>query len=83
MKKTKKKLNTLDKVLIALAIFLFAFILSTIIIYTYKNWQYDTLITMVLSGCGIETVVTGIIQVAKYKLKGDDKNDTGNDIEDN
>lgn len=81
--KTKKKMNTLDKALIALAIFLFAFILSTIIIYTYKDWQYDTLITMVLSGCGIETVVTGIIQVAKYKLKGDDKNDTGNDIEDN
>ena len=79
----KKKLNTLDKVLIALAIFLFAFIVSTMIIYTAKDWQYDTLVTMVLSGCGIETVVTGIIQIAKYKLKGGNDNDNGNDIEDN
>lgn len=79
----KKRLNNLDKVLIALAIFLFAFVVSSMIIYTIKDWQYDTLITMVLSGGGVEALATAIIQIAKYKHKGDDNNDTGNDIKDN
>ncbi|MBQ6090777.1 MAG: hypothetical protein IJL07_05925 [Lachnospiraceae bacterium] len=79
----KKRLNNLDKVLIALAIFLFAFVVSSMIIYTIKDWQYDTLITMVLSGSGVEVLAAAIIQIAKYKHKGDDNNDTGNDIEDN
>lgn len=79
----KKRLNNLDKVLIALAIFLFAFIVSSMIIYTIKDWQYDTLITMVLSGSGVEVLAAAIIQIAKYKHKGDNNNDTGNDIEDN
>ena len=79
----KKRLNNLDKVLIALAIFLFAFVVSSMIIYTIKDWQYDTLITMVLSGGGVEALAAAIIQIAKYKHKGDNNNDTGNDIEDN
>lgn len=79
----KKRLNNLDKVLIALAIFLFAFVVSSMVIYTLKGWQYDTLITMVLSGGGIEAIATAIIQIAKYKLKGGTDNDTGNDNENN
>lgn len=67
-----KKLNTLDKVLITLALFLFLFITSTVIIYTIKDWQYDTLITMVLGGSGAEIFASAIIQVAKYKHKKDD-----------
>ena len=62
-----KKLNTLDKVLIILALFLFAFIVSTMIIYTIKDWQYDTLITCVLGAGGIETLATAGIQIMKYK----------------
>ena len=65
-----KKLNTLDKVLIGLASFLLAFIIATMIIYTVNGWQFDTLITMVLSGGGLEVLATAIIQVAKYKHKG-------------
>ena len=67
-----KKLNTIDKVLIILASFLFVFVVSTVIIYTIKDWQYDTLITMVLSGGGAEALATAIIQVAKYKHKDND-----------
>lgn len=71
-----KKLNTLDKVLIGLASFLFVFIVSTIMIYTYNGWQYDTLITMVLGGSGVEVFASAIIQIAKYKhKKGDEDND--------
>ena len=62
-----KKLNTLDKVLIILASFLFVFITASVVIYTVKDWQYDTLITMVLSGGGVEAIVAAVIQIAKYK----------------
>ena len=71
-----KKLNTLDKVLLGLASFLFVFIVSTVVIYTYNGWQYDTLITMVLGGSGVEVFASAIIQIAKYKhKKGDEDND--------
>ena len=75
-----KKLNTLDKVLIILASFLFVFIVATVIIYTIKDWQYDTLITMVLSGGGAEALATAIIQVAKYKHK--DKGEENDGVSD-
>lgn len=68
-----KKLNTIDKVLIILASFLFVFIVATIVIYTVKGWQYDALITMVLGGSGVEVFASAIIQVAKYKHKDNDK----------
>ena len=66
------KLNTLDKVLLGLASFLFVFIVTTIVIYTIKDWQYDTLITMVLGGSGVEVFASAVIQVAKYKHKKDE-----------
>lgn len=75
-----KKLNTLDKVLIILASFLFIFIVATVVIYTIKDWQYDTLITMVLSGGGAEALATAIIQVAKYKHK--DKGEENDGVSD-
>lgn len=78
-----KKINTIDKVLIILASFLFLFITATVVIYTIKDWQYDTLITMVLSGGGAEALATAFIQVSKYKHKGGNDDDTGNDNEDN
>lgn len=68
-----KKLNTIDKVLIILASFLFAFIVATMIIYTIKDWQFDTLITCVLGAGGVEAIAGAFIQIAKYKHK--DKGD--------
>lgn len=62
-----KKLKTLDKVLIILGAFLFCFIVASITIYTIKDWPFDTLISMVLGGGGIEIVATAVIQIAKYK----------------
>ena len=79
----KKKLNTIDKVLIILAVFLAMFIISTVVIYTIKGWQYDILISCVLGAGGIEAIAGAFIQIAKYKHKGDDNHDTGNDNEDN
>ena len=74
-----KKLNTLDKVLLGVALFLFVFIVTTIVIYTVKGWQFDTLITCVMGGGGIEVIASAIIQVAKYKHKGGNDDDTGTD----
>lgn len=64
-----KKLNTLDKVLIIVASFLFAFIVATMIIYTYNGWQFDTLITCVLGAGGVESLATAGIQITKYIKK--------------
>lgn len=58
-----KKLNKIDKMLKILASFLFAFIVTTIIIYTYKGWPYDTLITAVLGSSGIEAIIMGFIKI--------------------
>ena len=73
------KLNTLDKVLIILALFLFVFISSTVVIYTIKDWQYDTLITCVLGAGGIEAIAGAFIQIAKYKHKGCTDDESRND----
>ena len=80
----KKKLNTLDKILIVLSVAIFSFVVATMIIYTVKDWQFDTLIQCFLGAGAIESFIMGCIQIAKYfKRKGDDKNDTGNDNESN
>lgn len=74
--KTEK---TLDKVLIILALFLFGFIVATMVIYTINGWQYDTLITMVMGGGGIEVVSTALITIFKYRKGG--KNVTSSSME--
>ena len=75
-----KKMNTLDKVLIILASFLFLFITSTVVIYTVKGWRYDTLITCVMGGGGAEVLATAIIQIAKYKHKDKEVEDGSENI---
>ena len=83
-RRPRKKLNTLDKILIVLSVAVFSFVVATMIIYTVKDWQFDTLIQCFLGVGGLESFIMGGIQIAKYyKRKGDDNNDTGNDIEDN
>ena len=69
-------MNTLDKVLIILASFLFLFIVSTMIIYTLNGWQFDTLITCVLGAGGVESVAGAFIQIAKYKHKGETEDES-------
>lgn len=70
-----KKDKTLDKVLIMLAIFLLSFVIAMIVIYTIKDWPMDTLITMVMSGSGLEVMATAIITITKVKneKKGENK----------
>lgn len=79
MKRIFRNIKTLDKVLIILSIFLFSFIVASIVIYTVNGWPFDTLITMVLGGSGIELISTALIQISKIR-KGDD-NDSDIDID--
>jgi len=60
-------MKTLDKVLIIVGGFLAAFIIATMIIYTYNEWPYDTLIPCVVGGTVIEAINTMIITVSKVK----------------
>ena len=65
-------MKTLDKVLIIVGGFLAAFIIATMIIYTYNGWQYDTLIPCVVGGTVIEAINTMLITISKVK-KGKDE----------
>lgn len=79
-----KKLNNLDKALIAVGIYLILFATASMIIYTVKGWNFDVLITAILSGGGLEAIIGGFIQYGKYKYKDKEtNNDTGNDNESN
>jgi len=60
-------MKTLDKVLIIVGGFLAAFIIATMIIYTYNGWPFDTLIPCVVGGTVIEAINTMIITVSKVK----------------
>lgn len=70
-------MKTLDKVLIAVGIFLAAFIVATVIIYTVNGWPYDVLIPCVLGGGLLETVNTMIITVNKIRRENDAVDDIG------
>ena len=66
-KKKRTPMKTLDKILLIVGIFIALFIITTVIIYTYKDWQYDTLIPCVVGSGILETVNTMLITVHKIK----------------
>lgn len=72
----KKRLNTLDKILLGLAGFLFGFIVSMIVIFCIYQATPDVLIQCVLTAAGSETVITFAIWY--IKKKGTTKNGSEN-----
>ena len=60
-------MKTLDKILIIVGSFIAAFVIATVVIYTYNGWQYDTLIPCVVGSGILETVNTMLITVHKIK----------------
>ena len=72
----KKRLNTLDKILLGLAGFLFGFIVSMIVIFCIYQATPDVLIQCVLTAAGSETVIKFAIWY--IKKKGTTKNGTEN-----
>lgn len=70
----KEKMNTLDKVLLGLAGFVFGFIVSMIVIFCIYQATPDVLIECVLTATMSETVITFAIWY--IKKKGPKKNGT-------
>lgn len=70
----KKKLNTIDKVLLGLAGFLFGFIVSMIVIFCIYQATPDVLIECVLTATMSETIIT--FAIWWIKKKGQKKNGT-------
>lgn len=68
-------MNTLDKVLIWLAVFLFAFIVCMIVLFCIYQSVPDTLISCVCGGGAIEAILTAWITVTKKKMQGDINNE--------
>lgn len=75
-------MKTLDKVLVVVGSFIGAFIIATVIIYTVKDWQYDTLIPCVVGGGVFEAINTMIITVSKIKRGNDAIVNTGDNCDD-
>ena len=58
-------MKTTNRVLLALGVFLFAFIIAMIVIFCVKGAVPDTLIQMVLGAGGVESVALAGIKVSK------------------
>ena len=62
---TKKQRKTSNTVLLALGLFILAFIISMTVIFCVKGAVPDTLIQYTLGAGGVETVVLAAIKISK------------------
>ena len=67
------KLNTIDKILITLASFIFGFTITMIVIFCIYQVTPDTLIECVFACCSSEAVITFAIWWIKKKANRKDK----------
>lgn len=67
------KLNTIDKILITLASFVFGFTVTMIVIFCIYQVTPDTLIECVFACCSSEAVITFAIWWIKKKANRKDK----------
>ena len=67
------KLNTIDKILITLASFVFGFTITMIVIFCIYQVTPDTLIECVFACCSSEAVITFAIWWIKKKTNRKDK----------
>lgn len=71
------KLNTIDKILITLASFVFGFTITMIVIFCVYQVTPDTLIECVFACCSSEAVITFAIWWIKKKANRKDKDNNG------
>lgn len=71
------KLNTIDKILITLASFVFGFTITMIVIFCIYQVTPDTLIECVFACCSSEAVITFAIWWIKKKANRKDKDNNG------
>jgi hypothetical protein len=76
-KREKKQRNGMDTILMIVGLFVFAFVVTMIIIYCIKGAVPDTLIQYVLGGGGLEALLLAGIKIAKIRNGGNhDESDT-------
>ena len=63
-------LKTRNKILLCVGIAIAAVLLYTLVFYSIKGWQWDSLFPYLFGGGGIEAAITGWITVTEKK-KGD------------
>lgn len=81
-KKEVKKIGTLDKVLIFLAIFMVLFVIAMIVLHIVTGSTPDVLIGCVFAACIGEFSVTGIIQTNKEKCKMNEEDNMSEETSD-
>ena len=62
--KRSTKMRTRTKILAIAAVFIAAFIVYTLAVYTYNGWQWDALFEYVLGAGGIVCGFTAVVAVA-------------------
>ena len=76
-------MKTLDKVLLAVGIFIALFIIAMIVIFCIKGETPDTLIQCTLGAGGIEVILTAVITVFKIRNKQQKKDEEETEQSDN
>ena len=67
-----KKLKTRNKILLIIGIAIGAVLLYTLVYYSIKGWQWDSLFPYLFGGGGLEAAITGWITVTEKKGKRDE-----------
>ena len=65
IKVKKKRMSTMNKVLLILGLFIMAFIIIMIVIFCVKGSTPDTLITYTLGAGGLEALFLAAIKISK------------------
>jgi len=73
----KKKMGTMDKVLILEAVILVAYTVAALIVFWHTGGEPGTLTSCVFGVCGIENGVMGWIKTTKEKQAGTARSDPG------
>ena len=76
--KKASKLRTRNIILIIVGIVIAAFVIYTVIFYSIKGWQWDSMFPYVLGVGGIVDVMTAGVAIAD-KLSGRKEKDNGTD----
>lgn len=77
IKVKKKRMSTMNKVLLILGLFIMAFIITMIVIFCVKGSTPDTLITYTLGAGGLEALFLAAIKISKVVAGGKNKKTEG------
>lgn len=77
--KKASKLQTRNKILLIVGIFIAAFVIYTVIFYSIKGWQWDNIFPYLLGTGGIIEAFTGLLTLAEI-IVGRKRKEKNNEI---